>query len=65
MPRALTYVVGQMSLIPGWDEGVMGQSEGTKLQLIIPSAMAYGSQGAPTIPPYSPLVFDLEILSVK
>lgn len=61
----LTYVVGQMSLIPGWDEGVMGQSEGTKLQLIIPSAMAYGSQGAPTIPPYSPLVFDLEILSVK
>jgi FKBP-type peptidyl-prolyl cis-trans isomerase len=61
----LTYVVGQMSLIPGWDEGVMGQPEGTKLQLIIPSAMAYGSQGAPTIPPYSPLVFDLEILSVK
>ena len=61
----LSYVVGQMSLIPGWDEGVMGQPEGTKMQLIIPSAMGYGSQGAPTIPPYSPLVFDLEILSVK
>ena len=61
----LKYVVGQMSLIPGWEEGVMGQPEGTKLQLIIPSAMGYGSQGAPTIPPYSTLVFDIEILSVK
>ena len=62
----LTYVVGQMSLIPGWEEGVMGQPAGSKLQLIIPSAMGYGSQGAGRdIPPYSPLVFDIDILSVK
>ena len=62
----LTYVVGQMGLIPGWDEGVMGQPAGSKLQLIMPSTMAYGSQGAgQMIPPYSPLVFDIEILSVK
>lgn len=62
----LTYVVGQMSLIPGRDEGLMGQPEGSKLQLIIPSAMGYGSQGAGQyIPPYSPLVFDIEIVSVK
>ncbi|MBR4738966.1 MAG: FKBP-type peptidyl-prolyl cis-trans isomerase [Bacteroidales bacterium] len=62
----LNYVVGQMSLIPGWDEGVMGQPEGSKLQLIIPSALGYGSQGAGQfIPPYSPLVFDIEIVSVK
>ena len=62
----LKYVVGQMGLIPGWEEGVMGQPEGSKLQLIIPSAMGYGSQGAGQhIPPYSPLVFDIEIVSVK
>ncbi len=62
----LTYVVGQMGLIRGWEEGVMGQPAGTQLQLIIPSAMAYGSQGAgQVITPYSPLVFDLEIVSVK
>jgi len=62
----LTYVVGQMSLIPGWEEGVMGQPEGSKLQLIIPSALGYGPQGAgQMIPPYSPLVFDIDILSVK
>ena len=62
----LSYVVGQMGLIRGWEEGVMGQPEGSQLQLIIPSAMGYGSQGAgQMIPPYSPLVFDIEIVSVK
>ena len=62
----LSYVVGQMGLIRGWEEGVMGQPEGTQLQIIMPSAMGYGSQGAGRmIPPYSPLVFDIEIVSVK
>ena len=62
----LSYVVGQMGLIRGWEEGVMGQPEGTQLQLIIPSTMGYGSMGAGgMIPPYSTLVFDLEIVSVK
>ncbi|MBR4773296.1 MAG: FKBP-type peptidyl-prolyl cis-trans isomerase [Bacteroidales bacterium] len=62
----LSYVVGQMGLIRGWEEGVMGQPEGSQLQLIIPSALGYGSQGAgQMIPPYSTLVFDLDIVSVK
>ena len=62
----LSYVVGQMGLIRGWEEGVMGHPEGSQLQLIIPSALGYGSQGAgQMIPPYSTLVFDLDIVSVK
>ena len=62
----LTYVVGQGNLISGFEEGIMGQSEGTILQLIIPSALGYGSRSAgKDIPPYSPLVFDIEIISVQ
>ena len=62
----LTYVVGKQGLIPGWEKGVMGQPAGTKLQLIIPSALGYGATGAPgRIPPYSPLCFDIEIVSVQ
>ena len=62
----LTYVVGQMRLIPGWEESVMGMPEGTVMQVVMPSAQAYGPQGAgKDIPPYSPLVFDIEIVSVK
>ncbi|MBR1785346.1 MAG: FKBP-type peptidyl-prolyl cis-trans isomerase [Bacteroidales bacterium] len=63
----LTYIVGNMSLIPGWERGVMGQNEGSEVMLIIPSALGYGPQGTPggPIPPYSPLVFNINIQSVK
>lgn len=62
----MEYIVGEQPLIPGWEEGVMGQPQGTILQLVIPSSMGYGSRGAGgVILPYSPLVFDIEIVSVK
>lgn len=64
--KPLTYVVGKMGLIPGWEQGIMGQPQGTILQLVIPSALAYGSHGAGSkILPFSPLVFDIEIVSVN
>ncbi len=61
-----SFKIGEGQVIQGWDQGLLGQTVGTKLQLIIPSAMAYGSRGAGgTILPYSPLEFDVEIISVK
>ena len=61
-----TFQIGAGQVIPGWDNGLMNQTVGTTLQLIIPSKEAYGSRGAGNrIPPYSPLVFDIEIVSVK
>ena len=62
----LTYTQGRGQLIPGWEQGVEGQPEGSQLQLIIPSALGYGPRGAgQLIPPFSPLVFDSEIVIVK
>jgi FKBP-type peptidyl-prolyl cis-trans isomerase len=62
----MTYTVGKDKLIEGWEQGVMNMPEGTVLQLIIPSALAYGPrQMSNQILPYSPLVFDIEIVSVK
>ena len=62
----MTYTVGKDKLIEGWEQGVMGMPEGTVLQLVIPSALAYGPrQKSNVILPYSPLVFDIEIVSVK
>ena len=60
-----TYTVGKMSLIEGWSQGIMGQPAGTELQLIIPSALAYGPRGNQGIAPYTPLVFDMKIESVR
>ena len=63
---ALEFTVGTAHIIKGWDEGLMNLPEGTKATLIIPSSLAYGSKGAgDAIPPYAPLVFDVNILSVK
>lgn len=57
--------VGVGAVIPGWDEGLVLLPKGSKATLIIPSNLAYGEQGAPgTIPPYSPLAFDVEIVDV-
>lgn len=62
----MTYVVGQQPLIPGWDEGVMGQTEGSDITIVMPSSLGYGARGAGNdILPYSPLRFDITIVSVK
>lgn len=62
----LAYTVGQQSLIPGWEEGVMGQTAGSEITLIIPSELGYGARGAgKDIMPYSPLVFNITIVSVE
>ena len=62
----LTYVVGEQPMIKGWDEGIMGQTAGSDITLIMPSELAYGGRGAgKDIMPYSPLVFNLTIESVE
>jgi len=52
-------------VIPGWIEGLQLMKKGGKAVLIIPSALAYGAQPQNTIPPYSPLVFDVELIDFK
>jgi FKBP-type peptidyl-prolyl cis-trans isomerase len=41
-------------------------SEGDQLTVIVPSSLAYGEKGnmEMNIPPYSPMVFDLELLRI-
>jgi FKBP-type peptidyl-prolyl cis-trans isomerase len=52
-------------VIPGWSEGIMLMSVGSKYQLFIPSNMAYGERGAgQIIPPYSTLIFTIELLDI-
>ncbi len=59
------FVVGNGEVIPGWDEGFLLLNEGSKATLIIPSALGYGERGAgEDIKPYSPLLFDVELIKV-
>ena len=59
------FVLGAGRVIPGWDQGVVGMRVGGQRRLIIPTELAYGSQGRPGIPPNSTLVFDVELLEVQ
>ena len=52
-------------VIPGWTEGIMLMSVGSKYRLYIPSDLAYGRNGAyQVIPPYSTLIFTVELLEI-
>jgi FKBP-type peptidyl-prolyl cis-trans isomerase len=64
--QPLKFVLGTGAVIEGWEKGIKLMSEGTKATLIIPSNLAYGAQGkGKKIPPYSTLIFDVELVSVK
>lgn len=61
-----SFVLGSGGAIAGFDQGIAKMSVGEKATLIFPSALGYGStrQGS-DIPAYSPLVFDIEVVSAK
>lgn len=62
----LEFVLGKGMVIQGWDEGIALLSEGGKALLIIPSKIAYGARGAGgVIPPFTPLTFEVELVSVQ
>ena len=52
-------------VIAGWTEALQMMKEGDKWRLVIPPELAYGSQGAASIPPNSVLVFEVELIEVK
>ena len=39
-------------------------NKGAKATFIIPSSLAYGEKGLNIIPPYTPLVFEIEVIDV-
>lgn len=54
-----------LRLIPGWEEGIEKLNQGGKGFFLIPSRLAYGSTGSTRVPPYTPIVFVIEVLKVK
>jgi FKBP-type peptidyl-prolyl cis-trans isomerase len=61
----LVFPVGAGQVIPAWEEGFEGMTVGTKATIITPSKLAYGPRGSGPIPPYAPLVFEVEVLGIK
>ncbi len=63
-PFTFTFGVGEV--IPGWDIAIKKMQKGTKATIIVPSRLAYGSEGyGNIIPPYTPLIFDIEVINIE
>jgi len=61
----ISFTLGKGQVIKAWDEGISMMNVGGKATLIVPSAIGYGEQDNGKIPPYSTLVFDVELMDVK
>lgn len=59
-----TFPLGRV--IQGWQEGLQLMPVGAQYRLYVPYELGYGSRGAgQDIPPYSVLVFDVELISIQ
>jgi FKBP-type peptidyl-prolyl cis-trans isomerase len=67
--QPFSVTLGQGQVIKGFEEGLVGIRSGGTRRLIIPPALAYGSQGASQgkvpIPPDATLIFDVTVTSIK
>lgn len=60
--QAFTFVTGGGNVIEGWDKGIVGQTVGSRIELVIPASLAYKDQAQGSIPANSTLVFVIDIL---
>ncbi|MER6299110.1 FKBP-type peptidyl-prolyl cis-trans isomerase [Kitasatospora sp. NPDC001539] len=60
--QAFSFPVGGGQVIQGWDQGLVGQTVGSRVELVIPASLGYGDKGQGDIPPGATLVFVVDIL---
>jgi FKBP-type peptidyl-prolyl cis-trans isomerase len=59
------FRIGAGQVIQGWEKGLIGMKVGGQRVLVIPSDMGYGNRQVGPIAPNTPLVFAVELVSIK
>jgi len=63
--QAFPFTLGVGSVIPGWDEGIVGMQVGGRRELIIPPSLAYGASGSGPIGPNETLIFIVDLVKIN
>jgi len=65
--NSFTYVhkAANSRMIQGWEEAIEVMNKGEIADFLVPSAKAYGVNGYSSIPPFTPLLFTMEIVEIK
>jgi len=58
------FPLGIGHVIVGWDQGLVGMKVGGTRILAIPYKLGYGERGAPSIPAYAGLLFEVKLIGV-
>ena len=61
----MTFTIGRMEMISAIEDAVMTMAPGAKVKIVTPSNQAFGEiKMGDELPPYSPLVIELELVSI-
>lgn len=60
----IRVILGRGQLLPGWEEGLKLMKEGGQARMILPAELAFGAEGYGMIPPDSPIILLVELISV-
>lgn len=63
--QPLIFPVGTQGIIAAWNEAALKMAVGSKATLVVPSKVGYGPRGHGRIPPYTPMVFEIEVVAIK
>lgn len=61
----ISFELGTVNIIQGWNEGIAKLHVGDQATLVIPSSLGYGAQGRGPIPPDAKLVFIVELVGIQ
>ena len=63
--KPFSFKLGNKEVIAGWDEGVAMMNVGSSATFVIPSILGYGSSSQGPIPPFAPLVFEVQLMKAE